>query len=120
MTRANILLAALLVVCALGLVTSQHRARKLFIDVERAQAQAAQLEVRWNQLQVEQTALAKASLIDAKARRELAMQSISPERTLHLVVDPSNRLVRLGTPLPELPVQAARPAGPRSKPAGAR
>jgi len=120
MTRANIFLTALLVVCALGLVTSQHRARKLFIDVERAQAQAAQLEVRWNRLQVEQTALAKASLIDAKARRELAMQSISPDRTLHLVVDPVDRIVRLGTPLPELPASGARQSGARGKSAGAR
>lgn len=106
MTRANILLAALLVVCALGLVTSQHRARKLFIDVERAQAQTAQLEVGWNQLQVEQTALAKAALIDAKARSELTMQPISPDRTLHLVVDPADRIVRLGAPLPALAAAA--------------
>jgi cell division protein FtsL len=121
MTRANILLTALLVACALGLVTSQHRARKLFVDVERAQAQAAQLEVRWNQLQVEQTALAKASLIDTKARRELAMESISPERTLHLVMDPVERIVRLGTPLPELPAARGKPApAQRGKQSGAR
>ncbi len=119
MTRANILLSALLVVCALGLVTSQYHARKLFIDVERAQAQAAQLEVGWNQLQVEQTTLAKAALIDAKARRELTMQSISSERTLHLVVDPVDRVVRLGTPLPDLAVAGARPPA-KGKPSGAR
>lgn len=113
MTRANILLAALLVVCALGLVTAQHRARKLFIDVERAQAQAAQLEIGWNQLQVEQTVLAKAALIDAKARRELAMQPISPDRTLHLVVDPVDRSVRLGAPLPALAAVRGKAQGPR-------
>lgn len=120
MTRANIMLAALLVACALGLVTSQHRARKLFMDVERAQAQAARLEVRWDQLQVEQTALAKASLIDAKARRELAMQSVSPDRTLHLVVDPVDRIVRLNTPLPDLPAAGGKPARGRGQAAGAR
>ncbi len=119
MTRANILMASLLVACALGLVTSQHRARKLFVDVERSQAQAAQLEVGWNQLQVEQTALAKASLIDAKARRELSMQSVSPERTLHLVVDPVDRAVRLGTPLPDV-AAASRKAATRNKAHGAR
>ncbi|MGD9945704.1 MAG: cell division protein FtsL [Burkholderiaceae bacterium] len=107
MARLNILLAAVLVLCSLALVTSQHRARKLFIDSERARTQTAQHEVRWNQLQVEQTALANASLIDAKARRELAMQSISADRTLHLVIDPVDRVVRLGTPLPELPKKAA-------------
>ena len=51
MTRLNILLSMLLVVCALGLVTSQHRARKLFIDLEQANNQTQQHEVRWDQLQ---------------------------------------------------------------------
>ena len=119
MTRANILMSALLVACALGLVTSQYRARKLFVDVERAQAQAAQLEVGWNQLQVEQTALAKASLIDTKARRELTMQSVSADRTLHLVVDPVDRVVRLGSPLPGLAAAAGKPAA-RGKAGGGR
>lgn len=119
MTRANILLSALLVACALGLVTSQHRARKLFVDVERAQAQAAQLETGWNQLQVEQTALAKAALIDTKARRELAMQPVSADRTLHLVVDPVERTVRLGTPLPDIAAATSKP-GSRTRAAGAR
>jgi len=119
MTRANILMSALLVACALGLVTSQYRARKLFVDVERAQAQAAQLEVGWNQLQVEQTALAKASLIDTKARRELTMQSVSADRTLHLVVDPADRVVRLGSPLPDLAAAGGKPVA-RAKAPGAR
>lgn len=119
MTRANILMSALLVACALGLVTSQYRARKLFVDVERAQAQAAQLEVGWNQLQVEQTALAKASLIDTKARRELTMQSVSADRTLHLVVDPVDRVVRLGSPLPSVATAGGKPVA-RSKAAGGR
>lgn len=119
MTRANILLSALLLACALGLVASQHRARKLFVDLERAQAQAARLEVGWNQLQVEQTALAKAALIDTKARRELAMQSVSADRTLHLVVDPVERTVRLGTPLPQLAPTAGK-ASPRGRQAGAQ
>ena len=119
MTRANILMSALLVACALGLVTSQYRARKLFVDVERAQAQAAQLEVGWNQLQVEQTALAKASLIDTKARRELTMQSVSADRTLHLVVDPVDRVVRLGSPPPSVAAAGGKPVA-RSKTAGGR
>ena len=98
LTRVNVLLTALLVVCALGLVTSQHRARKVFVDVERAQAHAAAHEVRWNQLQVEQTELAKSARIDARARRELAMQSVAAEHTLHLSIDPVTRQVSLSQP----------------------
>ncbi len=100
MVRLNLVLAFLLVVCALALVSSQDRARKLFGDVERAHAQAAHLEVQWDQLQIEQTVLAKASRIDTKARRELSMESISPQRTLHLVFDPAERAVRLGATAP--------------------
>jgi len=96
MTRLTLLLAALLVACALGLVTSQHRARKLFVDVEQAQSQMRQLEVRWDQLQIDQTALATASLIDAKARRGLSMQPASPQRTLHLGVEASPDKTAMG------------------------
>ena len=96
MIRLNVLLAAVLVVCALGLVTSQHRARKLFVDVERAQAQSRQLEVQWDQLQLEQSTLATSSLIDAKARKGLAMQPAPPQRTLYLSVDVPTEKTAMG------------------------
>lgn len=87
MTRLNLILAAMLLACALGLVTSQHKARKLFIDLEQANNQTQQLEVRWDQLQLDQTALGTTSLIDSKARRALAMQPATPQRTLYLAVE---------------------------------
>lgn len=98
LTRVNILFCALLVLFSIGLVTSQHRARELFIALERAQSHAVAHEVRWNQLQVEQTELAKAGLIDRRARRELGMQPVASERTLHLSVDPVTRAVSLSQP----------------------
>ena len=87
MPRINVILALALVVCALGLVTSQHRARTLFVELERTQRQARQLDVQWEQLQLDQTGLAKPSRIDTKARSGLAMQSVAPDRTLHLNSD---------------------------------
>ena len=87
MSRVNVLLIFLLLVCALGLVTSQHRARRLFIDLERVQGQARQLEVQWDQLRVEQDGLAKSSMIDGKARRGLSMQAVPASRTLYLAAD---------------------------------
>ena len=96
MIRLNVLLAGVLVVCALGLVTSQHRARKLFVDVERVHGQTRQLEVQWDQLQLEQSALATSSLIDAKARKGLSMQPAPPQRTLYLNVDPSTEKTAMG------------------------
>ena len=84
MTKLNALLVALLMTCALLLVTSQHRARKAFIELERAQAMARKHEVEWNQLQLEQSHLARHSRIDAVARRDLKMEPVTPERTLYV------------------------------------
>jgi len=84
MTKVNAVLIAILMTCALLLVTSQHRARKTFIELERAQSMARKHEVEWNQLQLEQTQLAKHSRIDAVARRDLKMQPVTPERTLYV------------------------------------
>jgi cell division protein FtsL len=83
MMRLNIVLTLVLLICALALVTSQHHARKKFIELERSQLQAKQLEIQWEQLQVEQSQLTKSSLIDTKARRDLHMQPLDPSRTLH-------------------------------------
>jgi cell division protein FtsL len=84
MAKTSALLLAMLLLCALLLVTSQHRARKMFIELQRAQAQSRQLEIAWNRLVLEQTQLAKHSLIDPVARRELKMQPVTPDRTLYL------------------------------------
>lgn len=53
MAKLNLLLLLVLVVCALGLVTSQHKARKLFSDLEREQARARELDVEYGRLQLE-------------------------------------------------------------------
>ena len=53
MAKLNLLLLLVLVVCALGLVTSQHKARKLFSELERAEARARELDVEYGKLQLE-------------------------------------------------------------------
>jgi cell division protein FtsL len=75
---------AVLVLCALGLVTSQDRARKLFVELERAQNQMRQLEVQANQLEIEQSKVSQSELVVGKARRELSMRPVEAERTLHV------------------------------------
>jgi cell division protein FtsL len=85
--RLNILLLGLLLGCALLLVTSEHRAKKLFIELLRAQSQARQLDVEWNRLLLEQAQYAKHSVIDPVARRELKLRSMTADRTLFLGAD---------------------------------
>ena len=84
MTRSQLLFLLLLIASALSLVNAQQRARRLFVELEKAQIQERQLETEWDQLQVEQSNWSKASLIDAAARRELRMQSVSPARTHYM------------------------------------
>ncbi len=113
MARLNILLTAVLVLCALALVNAQHRSRSLFIDLETARARTAQLETRWSELQVEQRQFARNSLIDAKARSELAMRAVAPERMLLLTMRAD------GPQLAEVSGTPARGAAKASVPAAA-
>ncbi len=53
MAKLNLLLLLVLVACALGLVSSQHKARKLFSELEREQERARALEIEYGRLQLE-------------------------------------------------------------------
>ena len=53
MVRLNLLLLVVLAACALGLVTSQHRARRFFGELEQEQERSRQLGVEYGQLQLE-------------------------------------------------------------------
>lgn len=80
MTRANLVLLPLVVICALGVVTSQHKARKLFVELEREQREAKRLDVEWGQLQLEQSTWATHARIEGVASRELRMRLPAPAR----------------------------------------
>jgi len=84
--RINAVLTAALVLCALSVVNAQYQSRRLFIELERAQAAARQIEIEWSQLQLDQSTLAKHARIEANARRDLAMVSVTPSRTQYLTM----------------------------------
>lgn len=81
MTRVTAVCALLLVLSGLSLVSSQYRARQLFIDLDRAQAAARKLDVEWRILQLDQTNFSKHSLIEVAAERDLKMLRPSERRT---------------------------------------
>jgi len=81
MARLNFLLLAVLTLCALALVTSQHEARKLYSALEREQTRARQIDVEWGQLQLEQSTWAMHSRIERLAREKLGMAAPDPKRT---------------------------------------
>jgi cell division protein FtsL len=87
MTRLTLCLLVLLVACALGLVTSQHHARKLFAELEREQARAKALEVEYGQLQLEASTWAMHARVERLARERLRMGP--PEPTRMQVLEPA-------------------------------
>ena len=74
MTRFNFLLLAGLIACALGLVTSQHQARKLYVELQKEQDRAKQLEVEWGQLQLEASTWATHARVEKIAIQSLGMR----------------------------------------------
>ena len=80
MAKLNLLLLAVLVACALGLVTSQHRARKLFSDLEREQARARQLDIEHGQLQLEASTWSLHRRVENVAVKALGMRTPDPRR----------------------------------------
>jgi len=82
--RFTVLLTALLIFSALSLVNAQYQSRRLFIELERAQTLARQLDIEWAQLQLDQSTLGKHARIEANARRDLNMVALTPARTQYL------------------------------------
>ena len=99
MTRLNLLLTGILVVCALGVVTSQHRARKLYAELQHAQEQAKLMNTEYGQLQLEQSTWAMHARIEKIAAERLHMR----------VPDPSKIQV-----VPAIPAPAAKVEGAKS------
>ena len=93
MVRLNLLLLAALAACALALVTSQHQARKLYVELQKEQETAKQFEVEWGQLQLEQSTWATHARVEKLAVQSLGMR-----------VPPASR------------IQVVPPAGPEAKP----
>ncbi len=74
MLRLNLLLLCVVIVLALSAVTSQHRARKYFVELQSEKDKAQQMEVEWGQLQLEQSTLALPARVEGIASRQLQMQ----------------------------------------------
>jgi cell division protein FtsL len=82
MARLNVVLLALVVAAALAVINSQHRARKLFSELEGAQAAAQSLNEEWTQLQLEQGTWANNKRVETIASRRLGMRQPDPATTV--------------------------------------
>lgn len=82
--KLNLFLTAVLVASALSLVNARYQARHLFIELERYQQQARQLDIDWSQLQLDQSTLGKNERIEKIASQDLNMTPLTPARTQYL------------------------------------
>lgn len=74
MARLNLLLLAVAIACALGVITAQHKSRLLFMDLEAGQARAKKLDEEFTQLQLEQGTWSTNKRVEAVAARSLGMR----------------------------------------------
>ena len=82
MTRgATCCSCAVLVLCALSLVTSRHQSRRLFVELERAQARGARLRDRIRPAAARAVDLGHAARVEKVAREQLRMQLPTAART---------------------------------------
>ena len=74
MTRLNLTLFFVLIMVSLGVVTSQHKARKLYFELEQQQDLSMKYETEFGQLQLEQSTWAMHSRIEELVTKKLQMQ----------------------------------------------
>ena len=87
----NVLLLAAVVICALSVVTSQHKARKLYIELQKQKELAQQMDVEWGQLQLEQSTWATPARVEKVAVRQLQMQLPRNGQVQFIRVEPDGR-----------------------------
>ena len=64
---------------AAGAIYSKHRARELFVALERLNNQRDTLEIEWGQLQLEQSAWSTHAFVERVASTKLRMASPPPK-----------------------------------------
>jgi len=64
---------------AAGAIYSKHRARELFVQLERLNNQRDNLEVEWGQLQLEQSAWSTHAFVERVASTKLKMGTPPPK-----------------------------------------
>ena len=74
MRRLNLLLIVVVLVSAIGVITSQHQARKRLQALEQERDRSNNLEVEFGQLQLEMSSWAAHTRIEKIAREKLGMQ----------------------------------------------
>jgi cell division protein FtsL len=81
MTRVNLLLILALLASCVFLVRVSYDARRLFADLDKAQAEQRQLESDFERLKAEKQSQATPSRVETVARQQLGMRTATPAVT---------------------------------------
>jgi cell division protein FtsL len=90
------MLLVLVILCALGVITSQNRARRLFNDLDNEQAAAQKLGEEFSQLQLEQSTWATHKRVEAVASKSLGMRL--PDASSTVIITPTGVVIRAEAP----------------------
>ncbi len=88
----QIILLAAVVMCGLSVVTSQHEARKLYIELQMEKDQAQQMDVEWGQLQLEQSTWAAPARVEDVAVKKLQMHLPKNGQVQFIRAKPNDRI----------------------------
>ena len=91
MTRLNFILFFALILVGLGVVTSQHKARKLYSEHEQLRTEAAGYKTEYEQLRLEQSTWAMHSRVEEIATKQLKMEVPDAERIQVIVLGELNK-----------------------------
>ncbi len=69
---------------AAGAIYCKHRAREMFIELERLNARRDNLEIEWGQLQLEQSAWSTQAFVERVASTKLHM-TMPPPKQIEIV-----------------------------------
>ena len=69
---------------AAGAIYCKHRARELFVELERLNAQRDNLQIEWGQLQLEQSAWSTHAFVERVASTKLHM-AMPPPKEIEIV-----------------------------------
>lgn len=79
-------LLVFLLASALTVIYCKYQSRQVFIAIQKVEKELDQYEVKWGQLQLEQTTLAEHNRVERLARKQLSMRM--PEREEIVFIKP--------------------------------
>ena len=84
MARLNLLLLLAVLASALYLVRTQYESRRLYVELEKATAEARKIEMDNERLQVEKRAQATPLKVEKLAKERLQMRTVTPAITQYV------------------------------------